>query len=188
MSLRRWHVTPRRCGAFARLFVMGGVFSTGGNTTPVAEFNLWADPEAARAVFAAGLPLVVVPLDVTERVVLTPERLEATLGGRKDLLAQFLRDTTRIYFTYHREREGLDGAYLHDPVAVAAVLWPELFELVEAHVEVETAGTLTRGMTVAAWAGDRRWRDRSLNARVAVAVDAEAVLERFLDRVAMAKP
>jgi inosine-uridine nucleoside N-ribohydrolase len=123
----------------------GGRF---GNRTPVAEFNIWADPHAAAIVFDSGVPLVMTGLDATHRFQVTPERIAevGTIGGRlADVLADLFAFFTDNYVSRH---EGLLGAPLHDPLAVLAIARPELFTTAPRHVAVETAGHLTRGMTV----------------------------------------
>jgi purine nucleosidase len=162
-----------------RLALMGGAFDYPGNTTPVAEFNVWVDPEAAAAVFAAFAaaaerPLVA-GLNVTERTKLRPEHV-ARLGDGP--VARFVVDAVRVKF------ERNDGvAHMHDPLALALALDPSLGETRRATVDVELGGRLARGMTVADWRG--LW-GREPNADVAVAVDAERFLDELVDRVATA--
>ena len=126
---------------------MGG--GTFGNRTAVAEFNIWADPEAAAVVFGYGGPLVMAGLDVTHQLLATPERIDAAgrrsgSAGRRPgrPAALLLRRTTSPATTTS------PGAAIHDPCAVLALTHPELFRAQARHVAVETAGQLTRGMTV----------------------------------------
>jgi purine nucleosidase len=173
-----------------RLVLMGGAFREGGNTTPVAEFNIWRDPEAARIVFRAfgaddAAPLVAVGLDVTRKTLLLPEHLIALakrIGGlaRGPELMRFLEDATRHYFEFMEKRDGRRVFVMHDPLALAAALDPSLIKAQRVAVDVEIHGDLTSGMTVADWRGV--WRRRP-NAEVAVDVRAEAMIDQFLDRM-----
>jgi purine nucleosidase len=124
---------------------MGGAFRAPGNITPAAEFNIYVDPDAAQTVLNTGVPLQFVPLDVTHRVLIRPEDLEAAPHPRQALL----RDLLAYTFEFYVQRCGYSGCHLHDPLAIAALLWPELFQFEEAFVEVETMGEVTRGMTLA---------------------------------------
>ena len=141
----------------AGVSLMGG--GSFGNRSAAAEFNIWADPEAAAVVFGAfdpsgsGVgtgPLIMAGLDVTHRFQLTPERIERTrdLPGRvAATLADLFGFFTRTYLERHDEGSML-GAALHDPLAVLAVTHPDLFERIDRHVVVETKGEHTVGMTV----------------------------------------
>jgi purine nucleosidase len=164
---------------------MGGAFRCPGNITPVAEFNIHVDPEAAQTVLNAGVPLRFVPLDVTERVLIYPEDLDTPVSGRPSAHTRssttFWRDLLQHTFEFYVERIGYAGCHLHDPLAIAAVVWPELFSFREAFVEVETAGEVTRGMTVADL---RERRDPPApNCAFAEAVEVEQVRTRVLERL-----
>ena len=164
-------------------FMGGGTF---GNRTPVAEYNVWADPDAAAMVIercsAAGLPIVMAGLDVTHRFVATHERI-ARVGRIPGRLAAVLADLLGAYSAVYRRRyEGMDGAAVHDPLAVLALTHRHLFAVERRHLAVETTGTLTRGMTVI----DRRAAvDRpEPNAEILVDVDADAAWAVLVDAVA----
>lgn len=127
--------------------IMGGAYGPG-NVTAAAEFNIWADPEAAHAVFSYGGRLVMAGLDLTYQFQAVPDRVAAVaeVGGR---LATVLADLLRFFsHTYVSRHEGVAGAAVHDPCAVLAVTHRHLFTTRMAHVDVETAGNLARGMTV----------------------------------------
>jgi purine nucleosidase len=157
------------------IVVMGGSVSVGGNVTSAAEFNVFVDPEAAACVLAAGLPLTMVPLDVTHQVVWPASRI-ARLAARTDRLGRFAHAVATAGLRVG-EAAGEPGLVMHDPLTVGVALDPTLVETVALPVAVETAGTLTRGMTVV----DRRpitARRRIVpTCHVALRVDAG----RFLD-------
>jgi purine nucleosidase len=180
---------PRLPRLLKRLVLMGGAFSEAGNVTPAAEFNIWHDPEAARAVFSAfgegGTQLVAVGLDVTRRTRLLPAHLfelrqRCGDAPRAQPLLRFLDDATRHYFDFIEKREGARFFTMHDPLAIAAAIDPTLIETRRAAVEIETAGEWTAGMTVADWRGV--W-GRKPNADVAVTVDAERMIAGFVARM-----
>ena len=137
---------PRLAERLGPVVVMGGARSEGGNITPSAEFNIWADPDAAAEVFASGCEMVVFGLDATHQVRGTEERiqaLEAVGNGPALTAASMVRFSQRI----ERGIVGWDAAPLHDPCTVAWLLKPALFRLKPCRIEVETASDLTRGHT-----------------------------------------
>jgi inosine-uridine nucleoside N-ribohydrolase len=164
----------------AGISLMGG--GTFGNREPVAEFNVWADPEAAAIVFDSGVPLVMAGLDLTHQFVTTPE-LIARLRSLPGRLATVLCDLF-VFFSDNyisRHDEGMLGAAVHDPLAVLALTHPDLFGRRPRNVRVETRGELTRGMTVI--------DQRTITARppancdVLVDVDAGAAWDIVLDAI-----
>ena len=165
-----------------RIVVMGGAVAVPGNVTPAAEFNLYVDPEAAAAVFNAGLPIELIPLDVTRQVLLTRAALGEALGRAPGRRARFVEDFSLFGFDF-ADAHGEGGIVLHDPLAMAVAVEPGLVELEPFHVDVECEGALTRGMTVA----DRRdipaYRRKAPNCRAALRVDVERSLQFFLERV-----
>ena len=154
-----------------RVVLMGGAIAEG-NVTPAAEFNIWADPEAAARVFASGIDLTMVGLDVTHRALLTSERAEQLRGAGR--VGQVVAELLDFYGVFHREVYGFDGSPIHDAVAVAQVVDATLLETRHLNVQVETGSELCRGRTVV-----DLWRRTGLepNAHVAVEIDSE----RFLD-------
>jgi purine nucleosidase/pyrimidine-specific ribonucleoside hydrolase len=162
-----------------RIVLMGGAIGEG-NTTPAAEFNIWADPEAARRVFESGIDVTMVGLDVTHRALVTEahaERLRAS--GRAGRLAAELVD---FYSQFHRRvYPELAGSPMHDAVAVAHVIDPTLLEVVPARIEVDCAWGAGRGRTDV---DTRRRGEREPNAQVAVGIDSERFLELLLERLA----
>lgn len=143
---------PRVAGKIDQLVLMGGSFFEGGNTTPAAEFNIFVDPHAAHVVFTSGVPLVMMPLDLTHRALTTPERLRrfAELGTPAgDSVAGMLG----FYDRYDIEKYGIEGGPLHDPTVIAYLLSPGMFGGREVAVEIETAPGPTQGMTLVDWWG-----------------------------------
>ena len=161
-----------------RLVLMGGAIAEG-NVTPAAEFNIWADPEAAARVFASGLEITMIGLDVTHRALFASERAERLrAAGRVGRIVAELLD---FYGVFHREVYGFDGSPIHDAVAVAHVLDPTLLETRRLNVQVDCESALCRGRTVV-----DLWRRTGLepNAHVAVGIDAERFLELLHERLA----
>jgi inosine-uridine nucleoside N-ribohydrolase len=170
---------PDIAGRIAGISLMGG--GSFGNRSAVAEFNIWADPEAAAIVFGCGAPLVMAGLDVTHQFIVTAERITDidAIGGR---LATVLADLFRFFSgTYIGRHDHIEGAALHDPLAVLALTHPDLFTSSNRHVAVETHGVLTRGMTVI----DRRdLKERPApNCTVLETVDADAAWQLVVDAV-----
>jgi inosine-uridine nucleoside N-ribohydrolase len=160
-----------------RIVLMGGAIAEG-NMTPAAEFNVWADPEAAQAVFASGLDVTMIGLDVTHRAVTTPAlqqrlREQGTVGS-------FVADLVDFFAVYHRATYGWEGAPIHDAVAVAHVIDPTLVTTVDRNVEVECESELCRGRTVV-----DRWNRtaRPRNAHVGVDLDARRFFELLVERM-----
>jgi len=190
-----------------RLVIMGGSYDHLGNTTPVAEWNISVDPEAAAEVFAAwpvkGIEAQRLPilcgLNLTRNVAVTPEvlaRLASAAGSTTTALSvhdergtrstasnpviRVIEDALRFYLEgYHDNGHGY-LAHLHDPLAAAVALDPQLIATRSATVDVELTGTLTRGMTVTDWSG--RW-SRKPNAQIGIDVDATVFFDRFIERV-----
>lgn len=132
--------------------LMGGGYHVRGNVTPAAEFNVYADPEAAAVVFGSGIPLVVLPLDVTHQVLSTKERIARleNLGNKAGaLIATILRSHGLVEI----RQMATDGGPLHDPTVIAYLLQPSLFSGRTVNVTVETRGELTVGETVVDWRG-----------------------------------
>ncbi len=163
------------------IVLMGGAFREYGNVTTTAEFNVYVDPHAAHEVFSSDISIHIAPLDVTHQVVLTGERLFEETEGCRDKISCFLRDSTKACMEFYRQHVGFYGLHIHDALPIGMLTHPELFDSVDAYVQVETEGSLTSGMTVA----DLRDSvpDKDHNASVCIKVDSESFLRMFFSRV-----
>lgn len=162
------------------IILMGGAYFQVGNITPTAEFNIYVDPEAAKIVFAAGAPIVVMPLDVTHQVLVTRARNDRI----RDLgtpVGTAVAQMTDFFERYDREKYGSDGAPLHDPCVIAYLIRPDLFSGRHINVEIETLSELTLGMTVADWWGVT---DRPANATFMGRVDSQGFFDLLTERLA----
>jgi purine nucleosidase len=166
---------PDLAGRLREIVVMGGSTERG-NRTPYAEFNIWADPEAAERVFASGVPVTMVGLNVTHRALATPDivsRLRALGTEIGDVVAGWMT----FFGSTYEELWGLPGPPVHDACAVALAVDPTLLRCEDAFVAIETAGRWTRGATVVDL---HRRLGRAPNARVALDIDAPRFWELLL--------
>ena len=171
---------PDIVGRVRQIVLMGGAYFEVGNITPAAEFNIYVDPEAAEVVFKSGIPLVVMPLDVTHKVLTTRKRIEAfrAMGTEVGRMAAEWAD---FFERFDAKKYGSEGAPLHDPTVIAYLLKPELFTGRHVNVEIETKSKLTLGMTVADWWGIT---ERTANALFVGGVDAEGFFDLLTERLA----
>jgi len=170
---------PDLASRISGISLMGG--GTFGNRSAVAEFNIWADPEAAAIVFDYGGPLIMSGLDVTHRLQATPDRIaqvRALPGRLANVLADLLEYFTNVYVNRH---DNMQGGAVHDPCAVLALTHPTLFEHRPRHVVVETAGIYSRGMTII----DQRGliERRPPNCDVLWNVDADGAFEIIVEAI-----
>ena len=162
------------------IVLMGGAYFEVGNITPAAEFNIYVDPEAAEIIFKSGIPIVVMPLDVTHKALTSKARVDAfrSLGSRVgDMVAAW----TDFFERFDVAKYGSQGAPLHDPCVIAYLIRPDLFTGRHINVEIETTSELTLGMTVADWWGVT---DRPKNAMFMGGVDADALFALLTERLA----
>jgi inosine-uridine nucleoside N-ribohydrolase len=160
-----------------RIVLMGGAIAEG-NVTPAAEFNIWADPEAAARIFASGLDVTMVGLDVTHQALLADEH--AARLRENGRVGNVVADLLDFYGVFHRQVYNFEGSPVHDAVAVAQVIWPDLLELRELNVEIDRESELCRGRTVVdVW----KRTGRKPNTRVAVGIDADGFIELLLERL-----
>ena len=161
------------------LVVMGGSIDGTGNATPHAEFNFYSDPIAAREVLRSGLPVTLVGLNVTASALLPRARFDARVTAmRPGLQRQFLRDVAGPYFDFCKKEQGRDACALHDPLAVAAAVDPEVVRTQRIRCDVVASQGITRGQLVAERDSGR---SGALPARVATEVDGERFHDLFLD-------
>lgn len=189
-----------------RWVIMGGAYRIPGNTAPTTEWNVHCDPEAAKIAFGAPWPIrpIALGLDVTEKAKILPDHvvalarragstpddsivlsrgedpMHATRSVASNDIVRFIADALRFYMEFHSRYDGFYGAFIHDPLAVAAALDHSLIQTEAVTVDVELQGTLTTGETVTDW---RRVWGRPPNVDVAVQADAEEFLGRFVERV-----
>lgn len=170
---------PDAAAKLGRIVLMGGAIGEG-NQTASAEYNVWVDPEAAALVFASGIDLTMVGLDVTNRAVLTREHADQ-LRARGPVGAA-VAAMLDVYGAFYEEAYDHGGCPVHDALAVAHVVRPELLKTLDRHVEVDVAHGLCRGRTVV----DMRRRTHlpAPNAHVAVDVDVSAFVDLLLTRLA----
>jgi inosine-uridine nucleoside N-ribohydrolase len=170
-------VHPELTDRIERIVLMGGAIDLG-NVTPSAEFNVWVDPEAAHRVFTSGLEVTMVGLDVTHRAMLSAARAEALREtGRAGAV---VADLHAFYRRFHAEVYGHDDTPVHDALAVASVIQPDVITTQHLPTEIDVTLGPCRGRTVV----DRlRRTGRQPNAHVAVDVDAERFIELLCARI-----
>lgn len=162
------------------IVLMGGAYFEVGNITPAAEFNIYVDPEAADILFKSGVPIVVMPLDVTHDALVTPHRNDA-FRALDSKVGHAVAEMTDFFERFDIEKYGSEGAPLHDPCVTAYLIRPDLFSGRHINVEIETKSELTLGMTVADW-----WRvtNRAPNAMFISDVDAQGFFDLLTERLA----
>ncbi len=174
--IREPAITPK----IAQIVLMGGGFFEGGNTTPAAEFNIHVDPQAADIVFRSGVPLVMMPLDVTHQALTTRKRVDlframgTKVGDATVALLEFFE-------RFDEHKYGTDGGPLHDPCVIAWLLKPELFMGRQCNVVIEITSELTMGMTVVDWWGVT---GRPANTHVMRNIDADGFYDLLAERLA----
>ena len=143
---------PKIVSRIKKIVLMGGAYFEVGNITPAAEFNIFVDPDAAKIVFEAGIDMVVIPLDVTHKALVTEKRNEA-FRKLKSPVGIAVAEMTDFFERFDKEKYGSSGAPLHDPCVTAYLIDPKIFSGKNINVEIETKSELTLGMTVADWWG-----------------------------------
>ncbi|MCX8953197.1 nucleoside hydrolase [Ruegeria sp. NA] len=162
------------------IVLMGGAYFEVGNITPTAEFNIYVDPEAADIVFKSGRPIVVMPLDVTHKALVTKSRNDA-FRALDSKVGHAVAEMTDFFERFDKEKYGSAGAPLHDPCVTAYLIRPELFSGRHVNVEIETRSDLTLGMTVADWWGVT---NRAPNALFMGEIDADGFFTLLTERLA----
>jgi inosine-uridine nucleoside N-ribohydrolase len=168
---------PDVAGDIERIVLMGGAIAEG-NVTPAAEFNIWVDPEAAARVFASGLDVTMVGLDVTHRALMTPEHAERLRAAGR--VGTMVAELWAFYHQWHTRIYEFSGTPVHDALAVAHVINRDFLRTEHRNVEIDCASELCRGRTVV-----DLWRisGREANAHVGVEVQGEAFLDLLVERI-----
>ena len=166
---------------------MGGSFKSHGNCSPVAEYNYWCDPDAASLVYETlhqnGQKIHMVGLDVTRKIVLTPDLLEYMCRLNKET-GEFVKKITKFYFDFHWEWEHIIGCVFNDPLAVAYFINPELCKGFDSYVQIETEG-ISLGQSVV---DSMNFYRKASNARVLTEVDVYEFFQMFLSRILDQEP
>lgn len=171
---------PRIASRIKRIVAMGGGFFEGGNVTPAAEFNIYVDPQAARVVFEADIPITLIPLDCTHQALTSAARVEK-FRVMKNKSGPATAQLLEFFKRFDEQKYGTDGGPLHDPCVMAWLLKPELFQSRDVNVAVECESELTMGMTVVDW-----WRvtGRKPNATVCRSINAQGLFDLLTERIA----
>lgn len=165
-------IEPRLAGRIPRIVTMGGAYQQG-NTTPSAEFNILADPEAAHVVYSAGIPITMIGLEVTDQAVIKKSDIEP-IRAIGTPWADAAAEIINIIVDIHIQHYGKGGGIVYDACTVAALIDPEVVKTQPFHVEIELNGTLTRGRTVA---DTRERKNTPFNVDVGVDIDREKYLD-----------
>jgi purine nucleosidase len=175
MAIRK---EPRFAQAVKELVIMGGAILEYGNMTPQAEFNIYVDPHAAHIVFHSGIPMTLIPLDVTHKCLLKQEHVDRLMQVNTPI-SRFIRDAMEVYLEASYAL-GYEGSSLHDPLTLATVIAPELLTLKEYYVDVDISGGVSMGKT---FADIPRVLKKPANMKVAMNVRGEEFIELFLQRM-----
>ncbi len=170
---------PAVVNAVREVIIMGGAIRLEGNTTPLAEFNTYVDPHAAHMVYHSGMPITLVPLDVTYQCILRPDDVQR-LQKINSPIPAFLAEATRFYMEFHNEYQNIDGCIINDPLALALTFAPELCTYEELYVDVDISGGVSMGKTFADF---YRMTQKPANMKVALGVRAADFIELFLQRM-----
>jgi len=171
---------PGLANRVASLTLMGGSAQGVGNVTAAAEFNVWADPEAADEVFRSGAPLTMLGLNLTHQVRMGQVHADEC-RALDTPVAEAMAGLLEFYAVFHLAAEEVADGPIHDPCAVLAVTHPDLFQMEDRPVHVELSGTQTRGMTLVDERGPQA--DTPTNCRVAYSVASGAVIDLIMQAV-----
>ncbi|KPV43108.1 nucleoside hydrolase [Alicyclobacillus ferrooxydans] len=167
---------PEVKGKIERIVMMGGAVGAG-NVTPSAEFNIYADPEAAKMVFKSGVPISMVGLDVTNQVLATRQIVEK-IRSLNNSVSDYVSGWLTFYIDAYYRTRGIEGGALHDPLAVVALIDKDVLRFEDMLVDVETRSDLTYGRTVCE---PSRWSDKKANAQVAIEVNPDLFWDILFD-------
>jgi purine nucleosidase len=175
MAIRK---EPRFTKAVKELVIMGGAVLEHGNVTPQAEFNIYVDPHAAHIVFHSGMPITLIPLDVTHRCLLKQEHVERLMKIDSPI-SGFIRDAVEVYLEASFAL-GFEGSSLHDPLTLAAIIAPGLLTFKEYYVDVDISGGPSMGKT---FADILNVTKKPPNMKVAMGVRGEEFVGLFVERM-----
>jgi purine nucleosidase len=175
MAIRK---EPRFAQAVKELVIMGGAILEHGNLTPLAEFNIYVDPHAAHIVFHAGIPITLIPLDVTHKCLLKQGHIDRLMKIDSPV-SRFVRDAVEVYLEASYAL-GYEGSAMHDPLTLATVIAPELLTLKEYYVDVDISGGVSMGKT---FADILDLLKKPANMKVAMNVRGEEFIELFVQRM-----
>ncbi len=185
MALRK---EPRIAEYVREVVIMGGALRVPGNVTPEAEFNIFADPHAAHMIFHAGWPIRLVTLDVTQKTLLERERVQE-LASNGNPITWLIQQMVENFLNTFGLPRGITAFQMHDPLCLFAAFQPEIITWEPAYVDVELAGKLTLGETVAYFSNRTEDIDPSLeslhapNMLTSVGVDVERFITLYVDRI-----
>lgn len=143
---------PRIINAVREVIIMGGALRADGNTTSLAEFNFYVDPHAAHIVLESGMPITLLPWDITQHIILTQADVDR-LNRISSPITRFIADATRFYIEFHLAAFGFAGCSINDPAALALAFLPDLARTEPMHVAVEYTSELTAGKSVISYIG-----------------------------------
>lgn len=175
MAIRK---EPKFAKAVKELVIMGGAIQEGGNMSALAEFNIYVDPHAAYIVFHSGIPITLIPLDVTHKCLLKQAHVERLMKINSPI-TRFIRDAIEVYVKTSLQL-GHEGAALHDPLTLATIIAPQLLTLKEYYADVDISGGVSMGKTFADLLNVTKTPP---NMRVAMDVRGEDFIELFLQRM-----
>ena len=175
MAIRK---EPRFAKAVKELVIMGGAILEHGNSTPLAEFNIYVDPHAAHIVFHSGIPITLIPLDVTHKCLLKQEHMDRLMKIDSPI-SRFIRDSMEVYLEASLAL-GYEGSALHDPLTLATIIAPDLLSLKDYYVDVDISGGVSMGKT---FADIHNVLKKPVNMSVAMNVRGEDFIELFLQRM-----
>ncbi|HEY3473972.1 MAG TPA: nucleoside hydrolase [Anaerolineales bacterium] len=175
MAIRK---EPGFAKAVKELVIMGGAILEHGNVTPLAEFNTYVDPHAAHIVFHSGIPITLIPLDVTHRCLLKQEHVDRLMKISSPI-SRFIRDAVEVYLDASFAL-GFEGSSLHDPLTLATIIAPELLTFKEYYVDVDLSAGPSMGKT---FADILNVTKKPANMRVAMSVRGEEFVELFVERM-----
>ncbi|MBK9005437.1 MAG: nucleoside hydrolase [Anaerolineae bacterium] len=175
MAIRK---EPKFAKAVKELVIMGGAVLEHGNVTPQAEFNIWADPHAAHIVFHSGIPITLIPLDVTHKCLLKQTHIDRLLET-KSPITRFITQAVETCFA-HSKSYGGEGCAMHDPLTLATIIAPELLTFKELYVDVDYSTGVSMGNAFGDFLGKT---GKPANMKVALQVRGEEFIELFLQRM-----